>query len=352
MGTLRPLIEKLQSERTLTHDEFVRMFTERNPEDSEYLRGLAQETAIANYGHDIYLRGLIEFTNYCRNDCLYCGIRRSNDKAERYRLTAEEILECCDIGYSFGLRTFVLQGGEDMTYRDDDFCDLICEIRKQHPDCAVTLSVGERSRETYEKYYEAGADRYLLRHETSSPEHYAKLHPAELSIENRKRCLRDLKDIGFQIGAGFMVGSPYQTYDYLAEDFEYLRELDPHMIGIGPFIHHKDTPFRDMPDGSYEETLYCLAILRLMFPRVLLPATTALGTIHPLGREEGIRHGANVIMPSLSPKDVRQKYLLYDGKICTGEEAAECHACLEGRISRIGYRAVSARGDHADWKRR
>lgn len=351
MAGLRPLIDKLAAERTLSHDELVRMFTERNPEDSEYMRQLAQETAVASYGHDIYLRGLIEFTNYCRNDCLYCGIRRSNDKADRYRLSAEEILECCAIGYSFGLRTFVLQGGEDMTYKEDDFCSLIAEIRRRYPDCAITLSVGERPREVYEAYYEAGADRYLLRHETSSPEHYALLHPADLTIENRKRCLKDLKEIGFQIGAGFMVGSPYQTYDYLAEDFEYLRELEPHMIGIGPFIHHNDTPFADMPDGSYEETLYCLSMLRLMFPRVLLPATTALGTIHPLGREEGIRHGANVIMPSLSPKDVRKKYLLYDGKICTGEEAAECHACLERRIASIGYQAVSSRGDQIDWAR-
>lgn len=352
MAELRPLIDKLQAEQILSHDEFVRLFTCRNPEDSEYMRALAQETATENYGHDIYLRGLIEFTNYCRNDCYYCGIRRSNDKADRYRLSDEEILECCDLGYSFGLRTFVLQGGEDMTYRDEAFCELISEIKRRYPDCAVTLSVGERSRKTYEAYYAAGADRYLLRHETSSPEHYAKLHPAELTIENRKRCLRDLRDIGFQIGAGFMVGSPYQTYDYLAEDFEYLKELKPHMIGIGPFIHHNDTPFAGMPDGSYEETLYCLSILRLMFPRVLLPATTALGTIDPLGREEGIRHGANVIMPSLSPKDVRKKYLLYDGKICTGEEAAECHSCLERRIERIGYRVVSSRGDHADWHRK
>ncbi|MBE6042091.1 MAG: [FeFe] hydrogenase H-cluster radical SAM maturase HydE, partial [Clostridiales bacterium] len=304
MGELRPLIDKLREERRLSHDEYVQMFEKRNPEDSEYMRALAQETAVANYGHDIFLRGLIEFTNYCRNDCYYCGIRRSNSKAERYRLTADQILDCCETGYSFGLKTFVLQGGEDMTYTDEMFCDIIREIRRRFSDCAITLSVGERSRETYEAYYEAGADRYLLRHETSSPEHYSMLHPAELSIENRKRCLRDLKDIGFQIGAGFMVGAPYQTYDYLAEDLEYLKELEPHMIGIGPFIHHNDTPFKDMPDGSYELTLYCLSILRLMFPQVLLPATTALGTIDPLGREEGIKHGANVIMPSLSPKDV------------------------------------------------
>ena len=352
MAELRTLIDKLKEERRLTHDELVLMFERRNPEDAEYMRGLAQETAIASYGHDIYLRGLIEFTNYCRNDCYYCGIRRSNSNADRYRLTPEEILECCDTGYGFGFRTFVLQGGEDMTYRDEEFCALISEIKARYPECAITLSVGERSRETYEAYYKAGADRYLLRHETSSPEHYAMLHPSGLTIENRKRCLRDLKDIGFQIGAGFMVGSPYQTYDYLAEDFEYLRELDPHMIGIGPFIHHQDTPFRDMPDGSYELTLYCLSMLRLMFPDVLLPATTALGTIHPLGREEGIRHGANVIMPSLSPKNVRKKYMLYDGKICTGEEAAECHACLERRIESVGYRAVSARGDHSLWIRK
>ena len=352
MAELQHLIDKLREEHILTHDEFVQLLADRNSEDSEYMRSLAQETATSSYGHDIYLRGLIEFTNYCRNDCLYCGIRRSNDKADRYRLTSEQILDCCETGYGFGLRTFVLQGGEDMTYHEDDFCDLISEIHRRYPDCAITLSVGERPREVYEAYYAAGADRYLLRHETSSPEHYAMLHPSELSIENRKRCLQDLKEIGFQIGAGFMVGSPYQTYDYLAEDFQYLYELQPHMIGTGPFIHHKDTPFAGWPDGSYEETLYCLSILRLMFPRVLLPATTALGTIDPFGREEGIRHGANVIMPSLSPRDVRKKYMLYDGKICTGEEAAECHACLEGRISRIGYRAVSARGDQVDWARR
>ena len=206
MGTLKPLVDKLREEQTLTHDEFVRLFTDRNPEDSEYMRALAQETAVANYGHDIYLRGLIEFTNYCRNDCYYCGIRRSNDKAERYRLSDEEILECCAIGYGFGLRTFVLQGGEDMTYRDEPFCELIREIKRRYPDCAVTLSVGERPRGTYEAYYEAGADRYLLRHETSSPEHYAKLHPAGLTTGNRKRCRKALKDIGFQKGAGFLVG--------------------------------------------------------------------------------------------------------------------------------------------------
>lgn len=351
MGELKPLIDRLHRDGRLDHDEYSRLLAERNPEDSEYLRALAQQVAVQSYGHDIYLRGLIEFTNYCRNDCYYCGIRRSNSKAERYRLTLEQILHCCELGYGFGFRTFVLQGGEDPGFSEDDICSMVKEIRERWPDCAITLSIGEWPKESYERFYEAGADRYLLRHETASSEHYRKLHPASLSLDNRKRCLRDLKEIGFQIGAGFMVGSPFQTYEYLAQDLEYLKELEPHMIGIGPFIHHQDTPFRDQPDGTLELTLYCLSILRLMFPKVLLPATTALGTIDPLGREKGVKAGANVVMPSLSPKDVRGKYLLYDGKICTGEEAAECHACMENRMKRIGYNTVSARGDCIGWSR-
>ena len=349
MSKLKPLIDKLKTEGELSRKEYVSLFTQKNREDSEYLRALAQETAIAVFGRSIYLRGLIEFTSYCRNDCLYCGLRRSNVHAERYRLETDEILRCCEAGYGFGFRTFVLQGGEDMFYSDEMLCRLISEIRRKYPDCAITLSVGERTFETYKAYFDAGADRYLLRHETASAAHYSKLHPPELSLKNRKRCLRDLKDIGFQVGAGFMVGSPYQTYEDIAEDFLYLKELSPHMIGVGPFIHHAQTPFKDHPNGSYEDTLYCLSILRLMFPKALLPATTALGTINPRGREEGILHGANVLMPALSPPGVRKKYLLYDGKICTGEEAAECHACLERRIESIGYQAVSGRGDHADF---
>jgi biotin synthase len=352
MGKLRPTIDRLRREGKLSHDEYVFLLRGKNDEDTEYLRSLAQETAVGQYGRDIFLRGLIEFTNYCRNDCYYCGIRRSNSRAERYRLTEDQILECCETGYGFGLRTFVLQGGEDMYFDDDRMCRIISAIRCRFPDCAITLSIGEREKESYRRFYEAGADRYLLRHETASEEHYRRLHPPELSAEHRKQCLLDLKDIGFQIGAGFMVGSPYQTLDDLASDFEYLKELEPHMIGIGPFIHHKDTPFRDMPDGTLEMTLYCLSILRLMFPKVLLPATTALGTIHPLGRELGVKAGANVIMPSLSPKSVRGKYMLYDGKICTGEEAAECHACLERRMESIGYKVVSSRGDYAGWSRK
>ncbi len=349
MGKNLQLIEKLHQEHELSREEYLQLIRERNPEDTETLRRLAQQEAQAVFGNRIYVRGLIEFSNCCRNDCYYCGIRRSNRKADRYRLTKEEILSCCEAGYGFGFRTFVLQGGEDPGFSDEVLCDVVHSIRHRYPDCAVTLSVGERPRKVYKEFFEAGAERYLLRHETATESHYRKLHPAELSLANRKRCLQDLKEIGFQVGAGFMVGSPYQSAENLADDLVYLKELNPHMIGIGPFIHHQDTPFREEPDGTLEMTLYCLSILRLMFPKVLLPATTALGTIQPNGRELGIQAGANVIMPSLSPKEVRGKYLLYDGKICTGEEAAECHACLENRMRHIGYEIVTARGDYPGW---
>ena len=298
------------------------------------------------YGKEVYLRGLIEFSNYCKNDCKYCGIRRSNENASRYRLSTEEILECCDKGYALGFRTFVLQSGEDLFYTNEKICDIVSRIKANHPDCAVTLSIGEKTREEYQAYFDAGADRYLLREETSNPIHYGKLHPPELSIKNRKQCLYDLKDIGYQVGCGIMVGSPYQTPENIVEDLRFMQDLKPHMIGIGPFIHHKDTPFRDMPDGTLKDTLHLLAILRLMFPHILLPATTALGTIHPLGRELGIKAGANVVMPNLSPRGVRGKYLLYDGKICTGDEAAECRSCMERRIASTGYQVVVSRGDY------
>ena len=299
------------------------------------------------YGKDVYLRGLIEFTNICRNDCFYCGIRRSNKKAARYRLSAGQILECCRQGYDLGFRTFVLQGGEDMGYTDEMICGIVSSIKERYPDCAVTLSIGERERASYQAYFDAGADRYLLRQETSDPEHYRFLHPAELTIENRKRCLSDLKMIGYQVGCGIMVGSPGQTREHIVEDLRYMKEFRPQMIGIGPFIPHKDTPFADQKPGTLWDTLHLLAVIRLMIPDVLLPATTALGTIHPSGRELGILSGANVVMPNLSPAAVRGKYLLYDGKICTGDEAAECRRCMDVRIGRTGYRTVMSRGDCA-----
>lgn len=298
-----------------------------------------------NYGDEVYIRGLIEFTNYCRNNCYYCGIRRSNRNAERYRLTKEEILICCDEGYKLGFRTFVMQGGEDPYYTDEMICDIVFEIKRRYPDCAVTLSIGEKSRGSYRSFYDAGADRYLLRHETADPAHYGKLHPAEMSLENRKRCLFDLKEIGYQVGSGFMVGSPYQTPENLIADLRFLQRLKPDMIGIGPYITHKDTPFAEFKSGDLKLTLRLVSILRLMFPYALIPSTTALGTIHPQGRELGLKAGANVVMPNLSPVGVRKLYSLYENKICTGEEAAQCRSCLEVRVESAGYRIVTDVGN-------
>lgn len=347
---MKQLIDKLYKTSTLSPEEYKELINNRNPELSEYLFEKARKVSTENYGHEVYIRGLIEFTNYCKNDCYYCGIRKSNRNAQRYRLTKEQILDCCDAGYDLGFRTFVLQGGEDGYYTDDIMVDIIRAIKKKHPDCALTLSIGEKSYESYKAFYDAGADRYLLRHETADNTHYGKLHPASLSLENRKQCLKNLKEIGYQVGCGFMVGSPYQNTDCIVEDLLFIKELNPHMVGIGPFIPHHDTPFADQNAGTMELTLFLLGIIRLMLPEVLLPATTALGTIHPKGRELGILSGANVVMPNLSPTDVRKKYLLYDNKICTGDEAAECRLCLQRRIESIGYQLSVSRGDHKSIK--
>lgn len=300
------------------------------------------------YGSTVYFRGLIEFSSHCKNDCHYCGIRAGNPNASRYRLTAEDIWACADRGHALGFRTFVLQGGEDPWYTDERVCAIVAGLKERHPDCAVTLSIGEKSFESYRKYYEAGADRYLLRHETADDAHYRALHPASMSLAHRKQCLYDLKAIGYQVGAGFMVQSPGQTDDTLAEDFLFLRELQPHMVGIGPFVPHHDTRYACMETPSADFTLVLLSLLRLMLPKVLLPATTALGTVDPLGREKGLKAGANVVMPNLSPVTHRKDYMLYDNKICTGEEAAECLQCLSRRIASAGFEPDFGRGDHAD----
>lgn len=346
MSNVRYLIDKLENEHILLKDEFLTLLTEITDEELLMLRERARKTAQKYFDNKIYIRGLIEFTNYCKNDCYYCGIRRSNRNVIRYRLTKEDILKCADTGYSLGFRTFVLQGGEDPYYTDDRLADLIKSIKNRYPDCAVTLSVGEKSYDSYARLFKAGADRYLLRHETANEEHYRKLHPPSLSLQNRKQCLFNLKEIGYQMGAGFMVGSPYQTVGNLVEDLLFLKQLNPHMVGIGPFIPHHQTPFANETAGSLRQTLMLLSIIRLMLPNVLLPATTALGTVHPEGRELGILSGANVVMPNLSPFKVRKNYELYDNKICTGDEAAECRYCLERRINRIGYRLVVDRGDY------
>lgn len=346
---MKQLIDKLYNNQTLEKEEFLTLLQQyEDKELSEYLHSLARGLSEESFGKDIYLRGLIEFTNYCKNDCYYCGIRSGNKNADRYRLSKEQILECCEVGYNLGFRTFVLQGGEDLAFTDEILVDIIKSMKKGYPECAITLSIGERSYEQYKKYYEAGADRFLLRHETANEEHYRLLHPDSLSLENRKECLRNLKKIGYQVGTGFMVGSPYQTMECLVEDLLFIKELEPHMIGIGPFIPHKDTKFADFPAGSVDLTLFLIGILRLMNRKALIPATTALGTMDKKGREKGILSGSNVLMPNLSPITVRKKYDLYDNKICTGEEAAECNGCLRRRVSSIGYQVVEKRGDYME----
>lgn len=342
---MNKLIEKLAAERTLSVEEYEYLIENRSPETAAQLRELADQCRREVYENTVYIRGLIEVSNLCKNDCLYCGIRRSNRSCQRYRLTPAEILECCADGYRLGFRTFVMQGGEDPYYTDELLCELLCAVKRRYPDCAVTLSLGERSRESYQRLFDAGADRYLLRHETADRAHYEKLHPAEMSFDNRIRCLHDLKDIGYQVGCGFMVGSPYQTEAQLAKDLKFIEEFQPHMCGIGPFIPQKQTPFGKEAPGTLELTVFLLSIIRLIKPNILLPSTTALGTIHPTGREMGILAGANVVMPNLSPTSVRKKYALYDNKVSDGDESAQSINSLKQRISTIGYRIVTDRGD-------
>ena len=337
------LVEKLFAQHNLNDTE-LKALLETDSLDKALLSAADQRRREV-YGEDVYIRGLIEFTNHCRNNCYYCGIRHGNTQAERYRLTEEEILTCCAEGYALGFRTFVLQGGEDPYYNDDRVCQLVARIRSRYPDCAITLSIGEKSRESYQAFFDAGANRYLLRHETANEQHYGKLHPNSMSLQNRKRCLFDLKEIGYQVGSGFMVGSPYQTTENLIEDLRFLQELQPDMIGIGPYIPHTETPFASFSSGGLALTLRLIAVLRLMFPYALIPSTTALGTIHPQGRELGLKAGGNVVMPNLSPVRVRKLYDLYENKICTGEESAQCRDCLEGRVRSAGYRIVTSRGD-------
>lgn len=344
---MKDRIRRLEQDRDLPDRDLLDLIVMQDAEAEALLAQRAAAVRQQVYGRDVFIRGLIEFTNYCRNDCFYCGIRRSNACAQRYRLTREEILACCRTGYGLGFRTFVLQGGEDPFFTTERLAELVRAIKQSYPDCAVTLSVGEKDRSTYQAWFDAGADRYLLRHETADEGLYRRLHPEELSLQNRMRCLRDLKDIGYQVGCGFMVGAPFQTPEMLLKDLRFLQAFQPHMAGIGPFIPHRDTPFRDCPPGTAQMTLRLLAIIRLMLPHVLLPATTALGTVQSDGRQLGMGYGANVVMPNLSPLSVRKKYALYDNKISTGEEAAESVALLKQSMAAAGYRVVTARGD---WK--
>ena len=339
------IINKLKNGQKLTYDEFLFLINNRDDNLTEKLKQLAVQKRKQRFGNDVFVRGLIEFTNYCKNNCYYCGIRCGNKNADRYRLTKEQILQCCEQGYQIGYRTFVLQGGEDAFFTPDKIEDIVYAIKQKYPDCAVTLSVGEHSKQTYQKWFDAGADRYLLRHETADDEHYQKLHPDNMSLQNRLECLQNLKDIGYQVGCGIMVGSPFQTNECIAKDLVFMQDFKPHMVGIGPFIPHKDTPFANHSAGSIKLTLFLLSLIRIILPDVLLPATTALGSIDPQGRELGILSGANVCMPNLSPQSVREKYTLYNNKLSSGAESAQQFEQLNQRLNKIGYKTVVSRGD-------
>lgn len=345
MNKFISIIEKLKDTHSLTLNEYEYLIENINEKSTELLKKYATHTRKKYYGNKVFVRGLIEVSNICKNDCYYCGIRKSNQSCDRYRLTKDEILECCSEGYALGFRTFVMQGGEDGTFTDEWLCDILEKIKKSYPDCAITLSLGERSKESYQKLFDSGADRYLLRHETADTFHYSKLHPENLTLENRIRCLHDLKEIGYQVGCGFMVGSPFQTVKNIAQDLKFIEEFQPDMCGVGPFIPHKDTIFANEKSGDSELCCYLLSIIRLIKPNILLPATTALGTVRNDGRERGILSGANVIMPNLSPMAVRKKYALYDGKISTGEESAQSLNKLKQSMQAIGYEVVVSRGD-------
>ena len=345
MNKICNLIDKLEKNNSLTEEEYISLVDGYSKEALEYIAPKALKVKESIYGNKIFIRGLIEISNICKNDCLYCGIRASNKNCDRYSLTKEQIMSCCKEGYSLGFRTFVMQGGEDMHYTDEVMCDIVSTIKGLYPDCAVTLSLGEKSHESYKRLFDAGADRYLLRHETASIDHYSKLHPSEMTLENRMNCLKDLKDIGYQVGCGFMVGSPYQTNEHIAKDLKFIEKFAPHMCGIGPFIPHKDTEFANKSAGSAELTCFLLAIIRLMHPAILLPATTALASLAEKGREKGILCGANVVMPNLSPVEERAKYSLYNNKASLGTEAAEGLKMLKESLGKIGAKIVTDRGD-------
>lgn len=345
------LINKLYKHNFLNEDELIFLLENVNLYGRDYLIEKADETRRKVYGSKVYMRGLIEISNYCKKQCKYCGINGLNRKVHRYRLTMEEILDSCEKGYNLGFRTFVLQGGEDSYFTDQVLVNIILEIKKRYPQVAITLSLGERDSQSYEKLLVAGADRYLLRHETYNRELYEKIH-VNSSFDNRIKSLWNLKRIGYQVGAGFMVGIPNQTKGDLAKDLLFLKELDPEMVGIGPFIPHKDTVYRDARPGTLEDTITMVALTRLFLPKALIPSTTALASIDENGRELGLKAGANVVMPNLSPVEIREDYSLYDGKISSGYEGAEARDSLEERIFKAGYSVDMSRGDNIKWTRK
>ncbi len=345
MREILALVEALEKGERLGEEDFFALLTHRDPQTDQRLRDGASRVRERIYGDTVFVRGLIEITNHCKNDCLYCGIRCSNSRAERYRLTEEQILACAHRGAEMGFSTFVLQGGEDPYFTDERLCRLVERLKETYPDKAVTLSLGERGRESYRRLRQAGADRYLLRHESADAAHYARLHPPKMRLETRMRALYDLRELGFQVGCGMMVESPYQTARHLAKDLAFIAHFQPEMCGIGPFIPHGETPFASYGAGSGALTCFLLALVRLSCPAVLLPATTALNTLDEGSRAKGMQWGANVVMPNLSPEDAKARYQLYHRKLSHGAEALEGLAQLKNEMNAIGRRVVMDRGD-------
>ena len=335
--------------RNYSHAELTEIIRENFRTPDPNLFEQARKTAFQYYSGRVFIRGLVEISNYCKNNCFYCGIRRDNHTLARYRLTPEVILACIQNGYSLGLRSFVMQGGEDPGFPDSTVIKIIREFRRSFPDASLTLSLGEKSREIYQQFFEAGADRYLLRHETASKAHYDRIHPPEMSFNARIQGLHDLTSVGFQTGAGFMVGSPFQTPEDLAHDLLFLKDLNPHMVGLGPFITQADTPFAQFPSGTAAETLVMLALTKLMLPKAMLPATTALVTLLEGNRKPAFDVGANVVMPNISPLNTRKLYNLYSGKLATGAESAEGLCILVEQIKAAGYTPEFSRGDHIEY---
>ena len=344
------LVEKLstsslQNENFITKNDFLLLLQNKDL-IFNYTKEKANKIRQENFSNKIYVRALIEISNYCKNACFYCGINCKNQNIQRYRLSEQQIWECCKTAYNLGFRTFVLQGGEDAFFSDEKICKIIKSIKEKFPDCAITLSLGEKSKESYELLKNSGADRYLLREETANPVHYQKLHPKNMKLENRIECLRTLKNLGFQTGAGFMVGSPFQTLEDIATDLFFIQELKPQMVGIGPFIPHSQTEFANFPQGDLDLTLFILSLLRIMNPKVLLPATTALSTIDPEGRILGILSGANVVMPNVSPMEQRKNYSLYNNKVSENEESVEGLELLQKQLDKINCKIDFSRGDY------
>lgn len=345
---MRELVELLASGKELDATDLGQLLRSAATDQNvlNLLRQNAVRTARKQFGLGIYIRGLIELSSYCYCDCLYCGLRRSNRSAERYRLSIDEVMECCKEGYKLGFRTFVLQGGEDGTHSDEWLEELVCRIRSRYEDVAITLSLGERGEASYLRLKRAGANRYLLRHEAANEALYESLHPKGRGLQHRLSCLEALKRCGYQTGMGMMIGVKGQTIEHLVEDLLLIRKMQPEMVGIGPFLPHHATPLGNEPAGDLQLTLATIAIVRLMLPHALIPSTTALATLTPRGRLEGILSGANVVMPNLSPSDVRAKYAIYENKASWGKEAAEGLAALESELQSIGYHIDYARGDY------